>query len=437
MEKSGERMVSMTREEALEHFEEEYVYKYYVQMDKRAEKYIEENNERLTLEFIETFRSLCKKIKQMQIEGKKEKIAYITFSFGIDNLLHNSHEYMVHAYGSEWFYEDSEECKVMHDLSWLYEFMEDTYNQLVEISKKYIGNITSADLKEVRKTGVISCDVLFRKFAKKAIEKAVEIDEFKEIEKDEVLEIRNGEYKGYNEIIYKIDTGVKNSKDIKSWLEKKDDDEDYCNQILCNLDLSNGDYKGIGAHHTDFSGSDLSNSDFEGASLIDARFNKATIDNVNFKDAVLSESNFSYTTIKNSNFDGARLSRSNFINSELTGCNLVEANFTGSNFQNGVIRDSVLKNANFFEADLENADFSNNDLQGASFVDTNLKGADFSGCNLENATLGLVNLTQAKLEGTKFGNNKIKKIKILACDVDKLNLSEEQKEELIIVDRGE
>jgi uncharacterized protein YjbI with pentapeptide repeats len=429
-------MVRMTREEAMEHFEEEYVYKYYVQMDKKAEQYIEENNEILTSEFIETFRSLCKKIKQMQIEGKKEKIAYITFSFGIDNLLHKSHEYMVHAYGSEWFYEDSEECKVMHDLNWLYEFMEDTYNQLVEISKKYIGNITSADLKEVRKSGVISCDVLFRKFAKKAIEKAVEIDEFKEIEKDEVLEIRNGEYKGYNEIIYKIDTGVKSSKDIKNWLEKKDEEDDYCHQILCNLDLSNGDYKGIGAHHTDFSGSDLSNADFEGTSLIDARFNKAKIENVNFKGASLDESNFAYTTVKNSNFVEADLLDSNFEKSELIGCNLADTDFAGSNFQDCIIKDCVLKNANFFESDLENADFSNNDLQGASFVDTNLQGADFSGCNLENATLGLVDLTQAKLEGAKFGNNEIKKVTILACDVDKLNLSKEQKEELTIVDRG-
>jgi len=427
----------MTREEALEHFEEEYVYKYYVQMDKRAEKYIEENNERLTLEFIETFRSLCKKIKQMQIEGKKEKIAYITFSFGIDNLLHNSREYMVHAYGSEWFYEDSEECKVMHDLNWLYEFMEDTYNQLVEISKKYIGNITSADLMEVRKSGVISCDVRFRKFAKKAIEKAVEIDEFKEIEKDEVLEIRNGEYKGYNEIIYKIDTEVKSSKDIKSWLEKKDDDEDYCNQILCNLDLSNGDYKGIDAHHTDFSGSDLSNSDFEGASLIDARFNKATIDNVNFKGASLDESNFAYTTVKKSNFEKADLLYSNFKKSELIGCNLVGTDFVGSNLQNCVIRNSVLRNTNFFKADLGNADLSNNDLQGASFLKTNLDGANLSGCNLENAKIKSVDLTQTKLDGAKFGNNEINKVKILACDVDKLNLSEEQKEKLIIVDRGE
>jgi hypothetical protein len=41
------------------------------------------------------------------------------------------------------------------------------------------------------------------------------------------------------------------------------------------------------------------------------------------------------------------------------------------------------------------------------------------------------------LDGAKFGNNEINKVKILACDVDKLNLSEEQKEKLIIVDRGE
>jgi len=38
MEKSGERMVSMTREEAMEHFKEEYMYGYYVKMGEKIER---------------------------------------------------------------------------------------------------------------------------------------------------------------------------------------------------------------------------------------------------------------------------------------------------------------------------------------------------------------------------------------------------------------
>ncbi|HOJ79053.1 MAG TPA: hypothetical protein PL158_13305 [Bacillota bacterium] len=100
-------------------------------------------------------------------------------------------------------------------------FMEATHKELSEISKTYDGQITNGDLAEVWKSEVFSCDTILRNFARKAMEKAVRIEEFKLIEKEEVLEVRIGEYKGYSEIIYKEDIRKKDSKEIVAWLESK------------------------------------------------------------------------------------------------------------------------------------------------------------------------------------------------------------------------
>ena len=66
-------------------------------MDKEIEAFIAENEKKLMSEFVENFRSLCLKIKEMQAEGLTPKIAYITYSFGIDNINGTSQEYQVQA----------------------------------------------------------------------------------------------------------------------------------------------------------------------------------------------------------------------------------------------------------------------------------------------------------------------------------------------------
>ena len=67
----------MKRAEALKHFEEEYINPHSNKMIKDMEKYIDENRKELTVDFVENFRTLCNKIKAMQDEGKKGKIAII------------------------------------------------------------------------------------------------------------------------------------------------------------------------------------------------------------------------------------------------------------------------------------------------------------------------------------------------------------------------
>lgn len=421
----------MKRAEALKHFEEEYWDDASLDMKEDTTKYIEENRKELTTIFIENFRTLCKKIKAMQDDGKKAKIAYITYSFDVENLLKLSREYTVQAYGTEWFYEESEECKITYDVNWLYNFLDGMYNKLLEISKKYVGKINSADMDKVWTDGIKSCDVRLLEFAKKAIKEAVETDEFKAIDKEEVLEIRLGQHKGYNEIIHKIDTRVKDSKEIKEWLESGE--KSYSFSIVQNLDLSDGDYKGITCQNTDFSGSNLSNSNFEEASLIESIFFKSVIDKTNFNKARLAEANFSFTIIKNSSYIESNLIMADFTSSEFISCDLSNSKLYNANFSNCIFSDSNLSMVKFGRANLENANLSGIILRNAEFSGTNLKGINLSRADLTGAKLSKVDLTQTVLDGAIFSNNKIKEVKIKATDVKKLNLSEEQRKELIII----
>lgn len=421
----------MERSEALKHFEEEYINPYVREMKKNIEKYIDDHRKELTEAFVENFRTLCRKIKEMQKEGRKGKIAYITYSFNIHNLQKESRDYVVQAYGSEWFLEEGEECKISYNVGWLYDFLDDFYGKLFEISKKYMGNINASDMDQVWKDGVIFCNEGLLNFAKRAIKEAVKTEEFKALDKEEVLEIRLGQEKGYNEIIYKMDTRVKDSKKMKEWLESGE--KNYSYSVLQNLDLSGGNYKGIICHNTDFSGSNLSDSNFEGASLIESVFVKSIINGVNFKKSRLSKTDFSDTVLENSDLQEAGLRLAILARAQFINCNLNNAKLYSSDLSYCTFKNSFLTNTKFYETNLENADLSGNNFMGAVFFRTKLIGADLSNADLTGTEFINIDFTTFKFDNAKFANNKVKEIKVYEKDLYRLNLSEEQLEEVTVV----
>ena len=422
----------MNRKEALEHFKKEYTLSYYTKMRKNIDKYVDEHRSELTEAFVENFRELCIKIKAMQDEGRKSKIGYIVYFYDIHNLQKESRDYTVKAYGEEWFLEDEEECKIKYNAGWLFDFLDSTYSELVEISKKYMDKIKASDLDKVWKGGVALCSANLLQFAKKAIKEAVKIDEFKSIEKEEVLEIRLGEEKGYNEVIYKIDTSVKDSKKVKEWLESGEDD--YIYSILQNLDLSGGNYQGIACHFSDFSGSNLSNSNFESANMLGSTFIKSIINGVNFKKAKLSEGDFSDTILEDSDFQESVINRAVLTKAQFINCNLNKTEFSDSDLSYCTFKNCILTNSIFSFSNLENVDFSGNNLKKAEFIDVKLTGADLSNADLTEVVFVGIDFTTFKFDNAIFSNNRIKVIKVYSKDIHQLNLSEEQLKEVTVVD---
>ena len=422
----------MNRKEALEHFEDKYTLPYYIQMDKDINKYVDEHRMELTEAFVENFRELCIKIKAMQDEGRKSKIGYIVYFFDIHNLQKESRDYTVKAYGEEWFLEDEEECKIKYNAGWLFDFLDSTYKELVEISKKYMGKINGPDLDEVWKDGVIYCTDSLLNFAKKAIKEAVKINEFKAIDIEEVLEIRLGQEKGYNEIIHKVDTRIKDSKKIKAWLEAGEEEHYY--HILQNLDLSGGNYRGVTCHSFDFSGSNLSNSNFEDADLLKSVFVKSIINGVNFKKASLSEGDFSDTVLENCDFQESDINRAVLTRAKFINCNLSKTLINRSDLSDCTFNNCILTNTDFSFSNLENVDLSKSNLKDAVFIAVKLTGADLSYADLTGAVFANIDFTTFKFDNAKFSNNRIKGIKVYSKDLHRFNLSEEQLKEVTIVD---
>ncbi|WP_027621915.1 hypothetical protein [Acetivibrio clariflavus] len=93
----------------------------------------------------------------------------LIYSFNIHNLQKESRDYIVQAYGTEWFLEEGEECKITYNVGWLYDILDDTYGKLLKISRKYMGNINGADVDEFWKRGILHCDARLLDFAKKAV----------------------------------------------------------------------------------------------------------------------------------------------------------------------------------------------------------------------------------------------------------------------------
>ena len=437
----------------MKHFEKEYWEPQSSLLKEKILQYIKEHRAELTEKFVANFRELCQKIIKMQNVGEKGKIAYITYSFGVDQLQRESQAYQVEAYGEDWFFEDDSPCRVEYDVSWLYNLLEEMYQKLSEISKKYLGKITSADLAHIWKDEILLCDVRLLDFAKKAIKEAILLEEFQAIAKEEVLEIRLGQYKGYNEIIKKLDTRVKGNYQIKSWLEKKE--RGYSNSIFHQLDLSEGDYSEIVCYCTEFDGANLSWANFANASLIESSFVKAVLKGANFTAATLSQTDFHETLLEEVNMRQARLRDAEFQNSRLLRVNLMGAKCHYANFSNCVFQDCRLEGVTLSDANLTGADLHQHNLNKASFIGANLSGAnlsmtelqetefiktiligaDLSGADLTGAIFRNFDFTQDfKFTGAKFGGNQFSgEVKIYAKDLIYLNLTEAERQKLTIV----
>ena len=197
----------MKKEEAFEHFIENYVKTESSEKMQKLKAYSENNKDVLIDEFVESFRRICIKIKDMQDKGKKGKIGYITYSLLRTNIMEGKFVYLIEAFNWMWFF-DRIECQEEYDVRWAYVFLDEFEAELVEKSKPYLNKIGMPDIERVKLKEISPYNNVVMELAKEAILNASEIKEFSEILKEDVIEIRIGEYKGPSEVIYKKESNA-------------------------------------------------------------------------------------------------------------------------------------------------------------------------------------------------------------------------------------
>lgn len=353
----------MKREDALKHFEETYVKE---KVDERLfaqEAYYQKNKDVLKSDFVESFRRFCLKIKKMQSSGEKGRIGYLTYSMLRTSLIERNYNMLIEAFNEEWFL-DFDECQEVYNAGWAFKPLEELGAELEGLIKPYIGSLVSTDVERIKLKSAEKFLKYITSLARYAMPEIITLKEYLELQREEVLEIRVGEYRDKSEIVYKEDIREKDSKEIKEWLEKKLEDG-YCYEVLTNLELSGGNYKGIDLRYTDFGKSKLSKSNMAGCVLLGAKFNEGDL-------------------------EGSNLSNSFIYGVDFSRCKLKGATFYRAEGPAGVCGKTCwempgFSGVNFREADLEGTDFESADLRGAVFTGANLKDTNFLGANLENA----------------------------------------------------
>jgi len=333
---SEAREESMNRKEALEHFKEHYLEAKSTEKMEQVTSYYEIHKEELKNNFIDAFRKICIKIKEMQNKGVKGNIGYITYSFKRLDIAERKYVYIIEAFNEEWFY-DEVECMEEYDVSWAFGFLDEFEQELQEKSKLYIDKITKADMEKFRleEIGIYHDEIV--KLSRYAMPEAAKLEDYRDILKHEVIEVRVGEYKGISEVVYKEDTRVKDSDQVKEWLEEKKEGE-YDYEILKDLNLSEGDYEGISLKYGDLSGSNLSKCILKKCSFIGTKFENTNLANADLSQSSLYDGEFKNACMINTILHRAKGGNVNFQNTNMENVNMSEADMAFLKIKNANLK---------------------------------------------------------------------------------------------------
>lgn len=343
------------------------------------ERFYQENKDELKEKFLESFRKLCR----TSIE--KKEIAYINYSLLRTSLLRNKNEYLVEVADENWFL-DRENIKSEYNVNWAFKYLDELTEELNQARRVYMGRVKDHHIESIRLLEAEKYNRYILALIRYSLKDIDKIEEFKELDLREELEIRVGEYRDISKIAYKKDKREKNPFIIKEFLEEKDEDDSYSYQVYKGIDLKNGDYEYLDFRYCDFRESNLRESNIQNAILLGANFENSVLEKVDFKDSIINECNF-----KNANLKGADFSRCEGANCERRKYDWIIVGF-------------------------EPIDFRGAELEDSSFNYTNLEGADFRG---------------AKFNNTSFRGAKLYKARFLERDREKLNLEERQIKDVI------
>ncbi|MCX7746066.1 MAG: pentapeptide repeat-containing protein [Clostridia bacterium] len=317
----------MNRETALEHFNEQYVKNIGNEKYNELKAYYEKNKGQLALHFVECFKEMCLKIKDMQHAGEKGEIGHINFSMLRTDMLEKNYVYRAEAYNKYWFH-DTSECRILYDVTWCFRFLDNFISELTEKRKLYINKIIQPDIERIMLRELTKYNEYIVEIARYAMPEAVKAPEFLEVRRESVFSIRVGEYKGKYDVVYVIDDREKDSREVRNWLEMKSE-YGYENEVLRGLDLSKGDYDALDLRYADFSRSNLSGSSMKRCLLKGVVFENANLENTDFQCSDLTSAIFRNVVLNHTNFKGAVLNGAVFSKDAYSSAHLDEQQQTG------------------------------------------------------------------------------------------------------------
>ncbi|MBK9193036.1 MAG: pentapeptide repeat-containing protein [Crocinitomicaceae bacterium] len=165
-------------------------------------------------------------------------------------------------------------------------------------------------------------------------------------------------------------------------------------------------------------------ADFSGLKNLGEKFSSSNIERCRFVGSEMAGILF-----KNNNIQQCDFSDSDFTDSQFQNSNLVKNNFTNSHLNQGQLNASFFSQCDFSNADLsglsakssgfEKCVFTGSRLTGISFTYTYFGEITFEG-NIEYCSFRKVIFQNVKLSNVFFKGNRLKRIKFIDCQADRL-----------------
>ncbi|BFH65146.1 pentapeptide repeat-containing protein [Paenibacillus azoreducens] len=342
---------------------------------------------------VEAFQGYCRDIRQEQIQGRKGKIGYITYSMLRTTWLEERPAYLVEASDALWML-DPKPIRFEWDTSWSYSYWTDLQQQLRKEAEQQHVSLSELEWEHAMLEAAEHVHALIVNMMRLAMKQAVCLPEFQELEREESFEIRVGEYMDHSVSVYREDHRVMEASEIQSWLEEKEEHA-YSYQALTQVQMPCGDYSLLDFRYTAFRQIQMENSRLHGCVLVGTVWQESQLNGIDLTYSMLHGADFSGCSMKGAILDAVMGNAGYGSNASLdweplgfAGVNFTGASLEGARFQDAQLRGAVFQNAFLQKATLSGADltdacFAGADLSGASFEGACLSGADFSEANVQ------------------------------------------------------
>ncbi|HYH02473.1 MAG TPA: pentapeptide repeat-containing protein [Bacillota bacterium] len=356
----------MNHAEVLRRFQDEVVQKRSLEQLRALESYFQSNREQLARDLGECYRKFCGQIYRMQRQAAKAAVAYIQFSLLRTAILEQHYFFLIEAYDRRW-YLDRQECLAEYDVTWAFRFLNHLAVGLEEARKQYSGQITTADVEQIILAEAGKYLRYVVAVARMAIPEVAQSREYHELNREEQLEVRVGEYKDLSEVVYKEDRRVKAAQQVRKWLAAKLDHA-YSYEVFRGLDLAGGDYRGVDLRYADLHQCSLAGSCLKDTVLAGVKLAGSNLEQADLSETILYEADLRRCNLKKAclhNVAGA------------SGLIDLTEEWQGPGFQSVCFQEADLTGADLSGADLRGADFRGACLTGVNFEQTRLTGAVF------------------------------------------------------------
>ncbi len=303
--------------------------------------YTREHLEELIEKFVKCFSDYCNQIALMQKQGKKGDIAYIHFSVLRTNILLGKHELRVDAYDENW-YLDSVECSYSYPVEEIYCYLGKYSDAVMDLWQKTqeINNLADA-YRKVFDAGNIYLFYV-AELIRMGMKRMHQSESFLAVNKAECFIVGIGGYMDRFDILYKEDHTIKDSKEVKRYLQSGQQSL-FSHEICKKLDLSGGNYEDLEFQYSSFVGCDFSKSSFSKSRFVFCNFRNSVLKDVKMNKVKIFDGDFSGARLENIDFSGAKLKCISFEAAELKNVNFANAILAEDiTFKNAKMVDCVL-----------------------------------------------------------------------------------------------